>query len=291
MSDERDIGRSGAGIGFESPGYRRRRGGVWIAALVLLAFLLGGAVTTLTLRSGRWPAALVARPQAAPQAIVVKPVVQAAPVPSTAVAATVDPATLALREGVLSGQLAALEARVAAITADSLAAGSQAGRAEAMLVVAAARRALDRGTPLGYLEPQLHARFGPVQPRAVQLVVDAARQPLTREDLRQGLDAIAPDLTTGAGESWWEGVRRQLGSLIVLRQAGTPSPLPVDRLQRAQRLLDGGEVEAARAEVARLPGASGAAKWLDAAHRYVLTRHALEALEATALAGRAAPAR
>ena len=271
VSDARDIGR---------------RGGFWTAAaLVLLAFLLGGAMAMWAVRSGRWMAA----PVSTPQPIVVKPVVQAPP--ATAVAATIDPATLALREGVLAGQLAALEARTAAITADALAAGSQAGRAEALLVVAAARRAIDLGLPLGYLETQLHARFGGVQPRAVQIVVDAAHQPLTREDLRQGLDAIAPDLTTGAGEGWWIGVRRQFGSLVVLRDAGTPSPLPADRLERAQRLLDGGQVEAARAEVARLPGAGGAGKWLDAAHRYATTRRALDALEATALAGRTAPPR
>ena len=266
-----------------------RRSGIWTAAaLIVIAFLLGGVATTLVVRSGRW----LAPPAAAP-AIVVKPVVQpaAAPVPATAVGATIDPATLSLREGVLAGQLAALEARTAAITTDSLAAGSQAGRAEALLVVASARRAIDRGLPLGYLEPQLRARFGAGQARAVQLVADAAREPLTLEDLRQGLDAIAPDLTTGAGQGWWIGLRRELGSLVVLHDAGTPSPLPADRLQRAQRLLDGGQVEAARAEVARLPGAGGATKWLEAAHRYAATRRALEALEATALEGRAAPPR
>ena len=279
MNDGRDIG--GRDIG--------RRSGFWTAAaLVILAFLLGGVATTWAVRSGRWLAA----PAVTVPAIVVKPVVQpAAPAPASAVAATVDPATLAVREGVLAGQLAALEARTAAITADALAAGGQAGRAEAVLVAAAIRRAIDRGLPLGYLEPQLRARFGPVQPQAVQLVVDAAHQPVTLEDLRQGLDAIGPDLTTGAGEGWWTGIRRQLGSLVVLREAGTPSPLPADRLHRAERLLDGGQVEAARAEVARLPGAGDASKWLDAAHRYALTRQALEALEATALAGRAAPPR
>ena len=275
MSDRRDIGR---------------RSGFWTAAaLVFLAFLLGGVATTLMVRSGRWLA-----PTAAAPAIVMKPALQpavAAPVPATAIAATIDPATLALREGVLAGQLAALEARTAAITTDALAAGSQAGRAEALLVAFAARRAIDRGLPLGYLEPQLRTRFGAGQPRAVQLVADAARQPLTREDLRQGLDAIAPDLTTGADRGWWFGLRRELGSLVVLRDAGMPSPLPADRLERARRLLDAGQVEAARAEVARLPGARGAANWLEAASRYATTRRALEALEATALTGRATPPR
>jgi hypothetical protein len=264
-----------------------RRSGFWTAAaLVVLAFLLGGVATTWAVRSGRWPIGAAAPATA----IVVKPVVQA-PVPTTAVAATVDPATLAVREGVLAGQLAALEARTAAISADALAAGGEAGKAEALLIAAAARRAVDRGLPLGYLEPALQARFGAIQPRAVQAVVEAGSQPVTLEDLRQGLDAIAPDLTTGAGESWWAGVRREFGSLVVLRESGTPSPLPVDRLERARRLLDGGQVEAARAEVARLPGAGGASKWLDAAHRYAQARRAIEALEAAALAGRAVPVR
>lgn len=269
------------------PATRRRGGTLWIVVTaVLIAFVVGALAMAWAARTGRLPGLVPAA--SAPQPVVVKPVIQA---PASAVAATVDPATLSVREGVLAGQLAALEARTAAITADALTAGGEAGRAEGLLVAVAARRAIDRGVPLGYLEPQLHARFGAIQPRAVDLVVDAAARPVTREDLRLGLDTLAPTLTTDAGAGWFASLRRELGSLVVLREAGIPSPLPADRLERAQRLVDAGQVEAARAEVVRMPGAGSAGNWLDAARRYVMTRHALDALESTALAGRAAPAR
>ncbi len=59
------------------------------------------------------------------------------------------------------------------------------------------------------------------------------------------------------------------------------------RRSRARRLLEAGQVEAARAEVARLPGAAQAGNWMDAARRYVLARQALDVIENTALIGQA----
>ena len=240
------------------------------ALLVLLAFVFGAALTVYTVRRTGWltpqgPVAQTGSP--APAAV--------APVPPL----QTDQVTLATREAVLAGQLAALEARTAAVAADAQAAGGQAGRAEALLVAFAARRAIDRGLGLGYLEGQLRARFGSTQPRAVGLVVEAARAPLTLGDLREGLAAIGPALASGAGAGWTAGFRRELQNLIVLRRGGTSSPLPEDRLERARRLLEGGQVEAARAEVARLPGSGQAGNWMQAASRYVTTRLALDALE------------
>ena len=202
-------------------------------------------------------------------------------------AAPVDTAVLATREATLAAQLTALEARTAAITTDASAAGGQATRAEGLMVAFAARRALDRGVGLGYLEEQVRLRFGQAQPRATTLLIQAARQPVTLEDLRQGLDAIAPDITSSTGENWLDTVQHQIDTLVVLRKAGTPSPMPADRLARARRLLGAGQVEAARAEVARLPGAAQAGNWMDAARRYVVARQALDVIENTALIGQA----
>ncbi|MES3153359.1 uroporphyrinogen-III synthase [Sphingomonas faeni] len=199
----------------------------------------------------------------------------------------IDTAVLATREATLAGQLAALEARTAAITSDAAAAGGQATRAEGLMVAFAARRALDRGVQLGYLEEQIRLRFGQAQPRATMLLIQAARQPVTLEDLRQGLDTIAPDITTSTGEGWLDTIQHQIDSLIILRKAGTPSQIPTDRLARARRLLGAGQVEAARAEVARLPGATQAGNWMDAARRYVVARQALDAIENAALIGQA----
>ena len=200
-----------------------------------------------------------------------------------------DPTLLATREAALAAQLTSLEARTADVSADAAAARGQASRAEGLLIAFAARRALDRGLGLGYIEEQLRTRFGGVQPRAVIEVIQASRNPVTLEDLRQGLDAIAPDISTVRADNWWNSLRREIDNLVVLRKAGTPSPLPSDRLARAKRLLEGGQVEAARAEVERLPGAGDAANWMTAANRYVGARHALDLIENAAILGQAAP--
>lgn len=253
-----------------------------ISVLVAIAFLAGLVLAGYLLRHGRWlnddpavmtpdPAASVAAPSVAPAA------------PPAA-----DPAALSSREAVLAAQLAALEARTAAVTVDADTAGGEAARAEALLVTVAVRRALDRGVALGYLDAELHARFGAARPRAVAAIVDAAHTPrVTLEDLRQGLDAIGPALTTGVNRGWWQAGVNELATLVVVRRADTPSPLPADRLDDAQRLLAAGQVEAARAEVARLPGAAAAPNWMAAARRYALARQALDVLENAALQGQA----
>ncbi len=205
-----------------------------------------------------------------------------------AAAAALDPAMLATREAALAGQLAALEARTAAVSTDAAAASGQATRAEGLLIAFAARRAMDRGLPLGYLEEQVRLRFATTQPRAAFAVIQAARQPVTIEDLRKGLDDIAPEISAATGDTWASTLRRQIDQLIVLRRADTPSPMAVDRLARARRLLEGGQVEAARAEVTRLPGARNAGNWLAAAARYVQARHALDTIENAAILGQVA---
>lgn len=205
-----------------------------------------------------------------------------------AAAAALDPAMLATREAALAGQLAALEARTAAVTIDAAAASGQATRAEGLLVAFAARRALDRGLSLGYLEEQLRLRFGASQPRATFAVIQAARQPVTIEDLRQGLDDIAPEITATTGETWGATLRQQIDQLIVLRRSDTPPPMAADRLARARRWLESDQVEAARAEVARLPGARNAGNWMASAARYVQARHALDGIENAAILGQLA---
>ena len=62
--------------------------------------------------------------------------------------------------------------------------------------------------------------------------------------------------------------------------------MAADRLARARRLLEGGQVEAARAEVARLPGARDDGNWMAAATRYIQARHALDGIENAAILGR-----
>ncbi|WP_343528111.1 hypothetical protein [Sphingomonas sp.] len=254
-----------------------------ILALLLIAFVAGSILMAYAMRNLSWFGGTATT---APRAVNAKPGGTATgdtSTPEGAHAAAADPVTLATREAVLAAQLATLEARAAAIANDASTAGAQAARAESILVAAAARRAIDRGQPLGYLEEQLRIRFGTTEPRAVSALIVASRQPVTLETLRQGLDTLSPDLVVDGSDGWWEGLRQELGRLIVIREATAPSTNPADRLLRARRLLDGGQVEAARAEVARLPGADAAGGWQRAAKRYVLARHALDLIENAAL--------
>jgi hypothetical protein len=270
---------------------RSRRMGLW-ALIVLLAFVGGATLASWALYSGLF-ARLV------PQAAAPAPAVTDYQPPQTQGVLggaagnmaggppPIDPATLLSQEAALAGRLAALEARAAAVATDAAAAGAQAARAEALMVAFAARRAIDAGTGLGYLEEQLRTRFATAQPRAVAIVIAAAREPVTVENLRQGLDAIAPALQAGDQADWWTNARRELGALIVLRREGTPSTAPIDRLERARRLLADGQVDQARAEVARLPGAAQAGGWMTAARRYALAHQALGVIETAAILGQA----
>ena len=220
---------------------------------------------------------------------------QQAPVPqaTTTTVLTPDPAALnalAHREVALGTRIGELEARLSGIDSDSRTASGFATRAEGLMVAFAARRALDRGLPLGYMEGQLRERFGKARPQAVATVLRAARNPVTLEDLRLGLDTASSELLNGDTDiGWLASARRELSNLIVLRREGAPSPRPTERLQRARRMLDAGEVEGALAEVKRMPGVGDAQGWIDAAQRYVAARRALDAIETTALEGGGQP--
>jgi hypothetical protein len=243
----------------------------------ILAFVIGIALMAWAMRNPpRWLDEPTT-PQAAPSA------------QPTAIPVVVDLATLEPRQAALAAQLTALETRAAALNADTSTAAGRAGQASAILLAFAARRAIDRGVGLGYLEEQLRARFGPTMSAETEMVLRASHTPVTLEDLRESLEAAAPTLLTSESD-WWAGVGSELRNLIVVHRVGTPSPLPADRLARARRMLEVGNVEGALGEVNRLPGAAQSTNWTDAARRYVVTRHALDKLEAAAITGAIAPA-
>ena len=147
------------------------------------------------------------------------------------------------------------------------------------------RRALDRGLPLGYLEAQLRLRFGDDQPNAVKTIIDTSRDPVTLEQLRAELDALAPELVgrSDGGGSFWTGLRREVSELFVVRPAGTQSLRASERLDRARRYLAGGQVDKAIEEVQAMPGAAEAKDWLIAARRYHEARRALDLIETAAI--------
>jgi hypothetical protein len=231
------------------------------------------------------PSEPVAQPQIA--AVVPPPATKVILAPPIAT----DPASLSARQQMLAAELSALEQRTAAVTGEAANSYGNATRAEGMMIAFAARRAIDRGLGLGYLEQQLKDRFGTTQPNEVAAVIDASRHPLTLEDLRLGLDQIGPQLALGpAGDGWAGAFVRMLGSLVVIHPRNAPSPVPGERLARVRRLLAQGQVEAAVEEVRRMPGASQSTAWVDGAKRYVAARRALDTLEAAALQGNTAKA-
>lgn len=259
----------------------------WRALLLLCLLMVAiGAALTLWVIDRfhlRGPATvdrIVRVPVAAAPAL--PPAASLAPAPESA---PTQPDTRAL-----TSRLSTIEARLDDVDQRSRAAVGDAGRAEGLLVAVAARRALDAGMPLGYLEGLLRERFGASHAAAVATILSAARQPVTLDELRAGLDAIAPKLARStSGTDWWSRMRGAFSDLVVVRRAGVPSAAPADRVAHAQRMLDDGHVDRALAEVARLPASADAADWMGQARRYLGARAALEQVETAALLEPAAP--
>lgn len=186
----------------------------------------------------------------------------------------------------LVARIADLEHRLARISLEAQSASGNATRAEGLLVAFAVRRALDRGLPLGYLDPQLRLRFGDAQPNAVKTILETARDPVTIEQLRSELEAITPDLVGGIGHSssnFWTAVRREFSELFVLRDATSPSTSARERMDRARRYLSAAQVDKAIKEVEALPGAAAAQDWIIEARRYHEARRALDLIETAAI--------
>jgi hypothetical protein len=204
------------------------------------------------------------------------------PLPAAPVRAPTAPVVL---EGTPTS-VAELEARLARVERTTRMAAGSAGRADALIVAFAARRAIDRGAPLGFLENLLVDRFGAQQPKIVATVISAAREPVRRDQLIEEYEALGPELRgSGPSESWWAGFGREFGSLIEIRRADAPSTKPETRYRRAADRLETGDVEGALAETMRLPGAAAAGAWTAKARRYIAAHRALDELEAAALMG------
>jgi hypothetical protein len=211
-----------------------------------------------------------------------KPASLAAPAPvqrpaSFVVAPIADTAPLERR-------VAQLDTHVKDIAERAEAASGNANRAEALLVAFAARRAIDRGLQLGFLEGMLRNRFGGSQPQAVATIITASRTPVTLEELRGEFDLIAPQLVgVGPKADWWAAFKRELAGLIVIRRDDTPALTPDARVDRARVSLNAGHVDRALAEVARLPARDLAEPWMATARRYISTHNALDLIETSAL--------
>lgn len=210
--------------------------------------------------------------------------VQRPPVP-----APIVPAASQAPPSADSARIAALESRLGAIESKAQAAAGSAGRADALLIAFAARRAIDRGVALGYLEPLLVQRFGGSHQAAVATIVTASRDPVRLDRLIADYADLGPTLRGGgAEEGWWQRLKRELGTIVSIHRADTPSPQPQARFDRALARLESGEVDQALAETMRMPGAANAGPWVARARRYVAAHRALDEIESAALLGDAA---
>lgn len=184
----------------------------------------------------------------------------------------------------LDERIAEMEQRLARIDIQAEAAAGNAVRAEGLLIVSAARRAIERGDQLGYLADQLRLRFGTAQPNAVRAVIAAGNDPITLDQLLGRLDTLAPQLGEApADESTMDWLSRELGELFVVRREDSPSPAPERRLERARLFLQSGRAGAAAREVRNLPNAGEAGDWIADADRFAAAQRALEVLEAAAI--------
>jgi len=256
-----------------------RTGMNWSARLLigLVLILVGAGATTWAL----------ARYQPAAQFLGVTPAQPSASVPQRIVTpAGQQPASPLLSDATRDERVAQLEARLARVENATQRTESFAGRADALVVAFAARRAIDRGVALGYLENLLVDRFGAQNQRAVATIITASHDPVRLNDLIAEYETLGPDLRRGGPEdSWWTNFKRELGELVEVHRADSPSPSADARYNHALQRLSAGDVDQALAETMRLPGAMRASGWIAKARRYIAAHRSLDEIESAALLG------
>lgn len=267
------------------PVVHRGGSGRTILFTALLAFLAGAALIGWLVWDGKLqldmgksaPAVSVTSSQPSASALV--------STQPTAEPSVAQPAAAAvIAQGAEDQRLAALEARLAQLDLRAAAASGNAARAEGLLIAFAARRTIERGAPLGYLDDQLRLRFMAAQPQAVETVLAAARQPVTLDQLAAQLDVMSNDLAaTPIDESGWARLRREVSGLFVIRRDDAPSTTPLDRLDRAKLMLRAGRIDDAIGEISRLPGAVSASEWIVTARRHGEALKALDLIEKAAM--------
>jgi hypothetical protein len=108
--------------------------------------------------------------------------------------------------------MAMLEARLRNVENVTQRNAGSVGRADALLVAFASRRAIDRGVPLGYLETLLAERFGGQNPVAVATIITCAIFATAT-----GIVSISPMLQIK---------RHAIIAGIVVANAFPPNPIP-----------------------------------------------------------------
>jgi hypothetical protein len=240
---------------------RRTRSGRPLALTAVMAFLLGVGATALLVWHGDLDR-LVRHGASSGQA----------------------PIATQQQAGALETRLAMLEDRMSRLNEEAGAAGGNAARAEAMLIALSARRAIDRGEPLGTVTDQLRLRFGDAQPHAIDTLVAFSAKPVTLDQLNARLDALAPELADSPKSvPTWTRVQRELENLFTVRRDAGPVASPAARLDRVKGMLGSGQIKDAIDQLSRLPGAAAAGPWIEDAKRYADAQQALDLIDTAAL--------
>lgn len=259
--------------------------GMALGGLALVVAGAAGATYLLSHSQGAAELVGIASEESSQATSPVQPL--ASPQEQGAVAAAASANDAAVEARVAVEEIDSLEDRMARIETRIRKAEGSAGRADGLLIAFAARRAIERGVALGYLEPLLVDRFGERYQREVAQVVTASRSPVMIEDLVRRYEELGPVLRRGAEDpGFWQNFKREVGSLVIVYSADQPNPRPKARYDRALVELRLGDVSAALSETMRLPGAESAQDWVADARRYVAVRGALDRLESAALLSR-----
>ncbi|WP_260482974.1 hypothetical protein [Sphingomicrobium flavum] len=260
------------------------------SAIILAIMLVGAALAVWGL--ARWQGAAQffgVAPSSAQAEAVAAPAPPSDDDPPLPVQQAIADGAPAQSEGLalVNGEVGSLEERIARLEMNLNRAEGSAGRADALLVAFAARRAVERGVALGYLEPLLVARFGGAHEAEVATIITASRNPVQLDALIEEYQQLGQDLRRGdPAESTWSAFKRELGNIVSVYPADQPSPRPQARYERALVQLRLGDVDAALTETLRLPGIAAAQDWIDKANRYVAAQRALDRIESAALLSR-----
>ena len=259
-----------------------------MVAVALGAFCLGGVAAWVAAGTPGAQRLVFFQHHAKPAPSLILPPAAPGPVPAGTVTeahqTAQQVAQVAQQQGGLDERIAALEQRLARLDLQAQAAEGNAGRAEGLLIAFAARRTIERGAPLGYLQDQLKLRFGDARPNAVQAVIDDARAPVTIDQLAARLSGLAPALAKPPpGQGTFARLQGALAELFVVRRADAPSPAAASRIKRARLFLTSGRADLAAGEIRRLPNAAPAREWIADAERYAAAQQALDLLEMAAI--------
>lgn len=195
-----------------------------------------------------------------------------------------DP-TNAVNDQLINERVNNIDDRLSRIDVQNQQTSNDAIRTESMLVAFAARRAVDRGAPLGYLKNELRLKFGKTNPNDVAAIITAGELPVRLSVLQNQLETATEILMTPDSDATaWEKFKKEISELFVIREAGSQQLQPNRQLARIKTALADRDVQTAIAEMKQMPGASKAQKWIDLANRYVQVQNALDSIEKTAIA-------